>query len=272
MTPQTSPDSPPAPALQPPADPALQIVTLADERALTDAEILQRYPFPAGRPWLRMNFISSLDGAVTLAGRAGGLGDPADQRLLDLLRQEADAILVGAGTVRAEGYGGMRLGEDAVARRAALGLPTQPVFVLISRALDLDPASAVFADAPVRPVICTVQGAPQDRREALAEVAEVLITGEGDVDPLQVRSALAQRGLVHLHGEGGPAVLGTFLAAGAVDELCLTLSPMLVAGAAGRITRGGEEIAARMHLASMLRAGDELLLRYVRDSGPDTSS
>lgn len=234
----------------------------ADE--LSDEQLVAAYPFPSGEPWLRMNFISSLDGAATRDGRSGGLGDSADRRVFDLLRRPAHAVLVAAGTVRDEGYGAMRLDADAVAWRMAHGLAPQPVFVLASRRLDLDPASTVFTEAPVRPIVYTVADAPASRREALAAVADVVDAGEHEVDLAFLKTDLAARGHSHVHSEGGPSFFGSTLVSDVVDELCLTLSPTLEAGEARRISHAAEAAPTGMRLAAILRAGDELFLRYTR--------
>jgi len=229
---------------------------------LDDAALLALNAFPADRPWLRVNFISSIDGAATRNGLSGGLGDDADHRLFDLLRRPADVVLVGAGTLRDEGYGGLRVDEASVAWRTDAGMPPHPVLAMISRSLSLDPASPLFADAPVRPIVYTVASAPADRREALAVVAEVVTVGETDADLIRVREDLAARGLHRIHSEGGPHLFGELLAAGAVDALHLTLAPTVDSGDAGRIARG--PVAPRgARLASVLRSGDELLLHYL---------
>ena len=235
---------------------------------LRDEAVLTAYAPPASEPsWLRMNFVASLDGAATREGRSGGLGGDADRRVFELLRRWADAVLVGAGTVRAEGYGGMRVDEAAAAWRTAHGFAAQPVLALVSARLDLDPASAVFTVAPVRPVIYTVASADPARRDALAEVADVVVVGAAELDPVAVRADLAARGLRRIHAEGGPGVFGSFLAAGVVDELCLTLAPTLEAGSAERIARTEHAVPTGMRLAGILRsADDELLLRYRRVS------
>src|SRR5690606_8293646 len=142
---------------------------------LDDAALLDLTSFPADRTWLRMNFISSLDGAATRGGRSGELGDPADRRLFELLRRSADVVLLGAGTARIEGYGAMRLSDDAAAWRTDAGLAPQPTFALVSRSLALDPASPVFTDAPVRPIVYTVASASAERRAELSRVADVLV-------------------------------------------------------------------------------------------------
>ncbi|MDQ0613936.1 riboflavin biosynthesis pyrimidine reductase [Microbacterium sp. W4I4] len=231
---------------------------------LDDAALLKGIAFPAGRTWLRMNFVASLDGAATRAGRSGGLGDAADRRLFDLLRWEADVILLGAGTARIEGYGGMRLSDEAVAWRTDAGLVPQPAFALVSRSLDLDPGAPIFTDAPVRPIVYTVSSAPAHRRAELADVADVVDAGDEDADGMRIRQDLAGRGLYRIHSEGGPHLFGAMLAVGAVDALHLTLAPSLEVGSAGRIARGVEApVGAK--LASVLRAGDELLLHYRLD-------
>lgn len=237
----------------------------ASETALTDAQLLETYA-PPSTPWLRMNFVSSLDGAVTRDGLSGELGDEADHRVFDLLRRWADVVLLGAGTARAEGYGAMRLSVQDQRWRVEHGLTPQPVFALVSGRLDLDPTSALFTDAPVRPLVLTVASAPAERRAALSEVADLVDVGETVVEPAQVRDELVGRGLSRIHSEGGPTLMGSFVEAGAVDELCLTLAPSIEAGPAGRIAHAPLSHPTSMRLAAVLRAGDELLLRYVKSS------
>src|SRR5699024_4155563 len=222
---------------------------------------------PPTLPWLRMNFISSLDGAVTRDGLSGGLGDEADHRVFELLRRWADVVLLGAGTARDEGYGAMALPEESVRWRLAHGLAPQPVFALVSQRLALDPDAPLFADAPVRPLVFTVEDAPAGPRGALAEVADVVTVGAREVDPMRVREELRRRGLLRIHSEGGPALFGAFLAAGAVDELCLTLAPTLEAGPAQRLAPAMPAVPTALERAGGLRAGDELLLRYRRAEG-----
>ncbi len=231
---------------------------------LGDEELLAAYPFPHGRSWLRMNFVTSIDGAATRSGRSGGLGDDADRRVFDLLRRPAHAVLVAAGTVRIEGYEAMRLDDEAVAWRVERGLPPHPVFALVTRSLDLDPASPLFTDAPVRPIVYTVASAPGHRREALDPVADVVDVGDRQVDLARLRSDLAARGCSRIHSEGGPSLFGAFLEAKAVDELCLTVAPTLESGSARRIARAPDPAPTETTLASVLRAADELFLRYVR--------
>lgn len=233
------------------------------ETRVDDDNILDAYRFP-DQPWLRMNFVSSIDGAATRNGLSGSLGGDADRRIFDLLRRQGDVILIGAGTVRAEGYGAMRLQDDAVRWRLQRGKTQHPAFALVSGSLDLDPESAVFADAPSRPIVYTLSAASQTRREALAQVADVVDVGTDALDPMKVREDLAARGLLHIHAEGGPSLFGAFIAGGAVDEVCLTVAPALDAGDAGRISHSEHAVPTEMRLASLLEAEGELFLRYVR--------
>ncbi|MFB6610520.1 pyrimidine reductase family protein [Agromyces sp. NPDC056379] len=233
--------------------------------ALDRDALLAAYALPDREtPRIRMNFVMSLDGAVTLDGRSGGLGDEADRLAMGVLRTLADVVLVGAGTVRAEGYGGLRLRAENIAWRREHGLADSPRVAIVSSALDLDPADAVFAEAAGRPLVLTHEASDPDRRAALSAVADVVDCGAERVVAALVRDALAGRGLPQILCEGGPHLFGSLLDADLVDELCLSLSPLLVSGSAGRIAQGLTQHARRMRLVHALPAGDLLLLRYAR--------
>ncbi|GAA1785895.1 pyrimidine reductase family protein [Agromyces lapidis] len=234
-------------------------------RPVDRAGLLVAYALPDREaPRVRMNFVMSLDGAVALDGRSGGLGDDADRLAMGVLRTLADVVLVGAGTVRAEGYGGLRLREENAAWRREHGLADQPRLAVVSSALDLDPGHPFFADAVTRPIVVTHAASDPVRRAALAEVAEVLVCGGTAVDPIAMREALAAAGLPQILCEGGPHLFASLVEVDAVDELCLSLSPLLVSGDAGRIIAGGHEHARPMRLVHAIPAGDLLLLRYAR--------
>jgi riboflavin biosynthesis pyrimidine reductase len=218
-------------------------------------------------PRVRMNFVMSLDGAVTVGGRSAGLGDESDRRAMQVLRSLADVVLVGAGTVRVEGYGGVRVDEADAAWRRSIGLAPQPRIALVSSRLDISPEHPFFAHATERPIVVTHGGAHARRREALAEVADVLICGHDAVGLRAMLDALAGMGMPQVLCEGGPHLFGSLVEADLVDELCLSLSPLLVAGPAGRISRGAPEVERRMRLVHAIPAGDLLLLRYARSTG-----
>lgn len=232
---------------------------------LDDAQLDECYAVSeSSKQSLRVNFVSSIDGAATDHGRSGGLSNAADKRVFDLLRRQSDVILVGAGTVRVEGYGAMRLDPASVQWRRASGLPDQPVFAIVSGTLGLDPESAVFINAPVRPIVVTVGAAPRGKKEAFSRAADVLVCGEEALDVSVMLDAFAKRGLRHVLCEGGPTLFGTLLDADRVDELCITISPSIEGGDAHRIVAGTPEKARSMTLRHVLVSGDTLMLRYLR--------
>lgn len=232
---------------------------------LTRTEVLERYLVPdRSAAHLRLNFIASIDGAATREGVSGPLGNADDHLVFGVLRMLTDVIVVGAGTVRSEGYGGIRLPAEDVSWRVEHGLAPQPPIAVVSSGLDLDTEHALFTDAAVRPIVITHAAAPPEKRAALAAVADVLICGSDAVDPLVMRQALFERGLCQQLCEGGPALFGALIGADAVDELCLTISPVLDGGPAGRIASGPVATPRPMKLAHSLPAANFLFLRYLR--------
>ena len=213
---------------------------------------------------LRVNFVASVDGAVTHDGRSGGLSGEADKRHFELLRRVCHVVLVGAGTVRDEGYGPIRVSEESARWRLANGLNEHPVFAIVSGSLALDPESRIFTEAPVRPIVVTSTRASASLVAEFERVADVMVTGSSWVDIPGMVAALHARGLVQVLCEGGPTLFGSLLAADVVDELFLTVAPTLEVGDARRITL--EELAEPRHLAlaSVLASGSTLLLRYRR--------
>jgi riboflavin biosynthesis pyrimidine reductase len=225
--------------------------------------LVERYPRHPD-PALRANFVASIDGAVTLDGYSAGLSGPGDKLIFDTLRMLCDALVVAAGTVRTENYDALRL--DATRRdwRRAHGLPEFPLMVVVSGALDLNPHQEIFAHAPVRPLVVTREAAPAERRAGIARVAEVITVGDDTVDLAAAVTELHARGATQLLSEGGPHLLGALTAADLVDELCLTVSPLLAGAGAGRITAGPPGPPRAMSLRGILSAGDMLFLRYAR--------
>ncbi|MBG0560047.1 pyrimidine reductase family protein [Actinoplanes aureus] len=227
----------------------------------SDADGLARLYPRNPHPTLRVNFIASADGAVTVDGLSAGLQGPGDKEIFDLLRVSCDALIVAAGTVRAEKYDALR---PDPARRLANGLSEFPLMVIVSGSLDLDPEQLIFADAPIHPIVFTCRRAPAAAR--IAEVAEVIAVGEDRVDLAAAVRHLHERGATQLLCEGGPGLLGSMIAEDLVDELCLTVAPLLVGGAAGRIAQGTPAPPRRMSLRHALTRDDMLFLRYARAS------
>ncbi|MFC9424134.1 pyrimidine reductase family protein [Streptomyces sp. NPDC056987] len=220
-----------------------------------------------GRAWLRANMVSTLDGAAQHDGLSHALSSDADMRIFGVLRGLADAVVVGAETVRREGYRPARAREAFAARRAAAGQRPAPVIAVVTASLDLDLAAPLFTAPSVPTLVLTGAAAPPDRVRAAEKAgAVVVVAGDGaGVDPARAVRALAEHGLVRLLTEGGPRLLGQFVAADVLDELCLTLSPTLTAGGAQRIAGGpGVAVPERFALASLLEQDGFLFTRYRR--------
>ena len=247
----------------PGSPPPLELLHPRPVTALSREELADVYAWPRELT-VRFNFVSGLDGAATIRGRSGDLGSPADRCVFELLRRTADVILVGSGTVRTEGYAGPLLASEPAARSAEPGHPLHPAVAYLSRRLQLDPEAPAFRDAAVRPLVFTTAAADPRRRKALEPVADVVTAGGTDVDPRRVVRILSDAGHRRILCEGGPRVFGSFEAAEAVDELCLSLSPLLTAGSGPRLSAGAPETVSPMRLRSVIRAGDMLLLRYTR--------
>ena len=224
---------------------------------------MARYPRNPD-PTVRVNFVSSVDGASTVDGKSAGLGGPGDKQIFDVLRMVCDALVVAAGTVRAENYDALRLDAPRRAWRRDHGLAEFPLMVVVSRSLDLNLDQEVFSDAPIRPVVVTHARADAERRAAVAEVADVIAVGDGEVDLAAALRELRGRGASQVLCEGGPHLLGALLAADLVDEFCLTVSPLLAGGDAGRIAVGPPGPARAMSLRHVLTEDGALFLRYAR--------
>jgi len=241
---------------------------------LTDAELDAAYAWPgwpASQPWLRANMVSTADGAARgPEGLSGAISGDADKRVFGRLRGLADVVLVGAGTARAEGYRPAREKPSFADRRREAGQAPAQAIALVSRSLELDLSSELFATPGSRPIVVTAASSDADRRSAAAAHADVLIAGDDDVDLRAAVTALNERGLVRVHAEGGPTLLADLAAADLLDELCLTLSPVLAGGSYGdgpaipRILAGAPlpDAPRPLSLVHVLEDGGTLFLRY----------
>ncbi|WP_116214452.1 pyrimidine reductase family protein [Streptomyces olivoreticuli] len=240
-----------------------------EERTWDLDELADAYAYPetTGGAWLRANMVSSLDGAAHHEGRSQPLSSDADMRIFGTLRGLADAVVVGAETVRQEGYRPARAREAFAARRAALGQGPAPVIAIVSAGLDLDFSLPLFTRPLVPTLVLTGEDAPADRVAAARSAgAEVIVAGEGRrVDPARVPGVLAGRGLTRLLTEGGPVLLGQFASAGVLDEMCLSLAPLVASGTSPRIVNGPSmAVPERFVLASVLEEAGFLFTRYRR--------
>ncbi|WP_442792278.1 dihydrofolate reductase family protein [Amycolatopsis sp. NBC_01307] len=229
-----------------------------------DLEAIYAYPAALDRSWVQVNFVASADGAVEVDTTSAGLSHAADREVFLLGRDLCDVVLVGAGTARAEGYRGVRASAKRLERRRRLGLADVPPIAVVTRTADLDPHSPLFTDTIVAPIVVTTTGADT----AHLAGAEVLRAGDADVDLALALDLLAGRGLRRVDCEGGPRLFAGLIAADLVDQLCLTVAPLLVAGGAGRIAAGPALAAPRaLALASVLVEDGFTLLRYRRGGG-----
>ncbi|MCX5193714.1 pyrimidine reductase family protein [Streptomyces sp. NBC_00249] len=244
--------------------------TSAADREWSLDDLAEAYAYPAldpGAHWLRANMVSTLDGAAQHDGRSQPISGESDMRIFGTLRALADVVVVGAETVRQEGYRPARAREAFAARREAAGQGPAPAIAVITASMDLDFTLPLFTSPLVPTLVLTGAAAPADRvAAAAASGAEVVVAGEGSaVDPGRAVRELAARGLRRQLTEGGPRLLGQFVAADVLDELCLTISPTLTAGDAQRIA-GGPSVTVphRLVPACVLEEAGFLFTSYRR--------
>lgn len=210
---------------------------------LDDADLLQLYAYPLGltAPWFRANMVSSIDGSAAFKGGSKGLTSASDRRLFHLMRALADVILIGAGTARSEPY---RNHKRQV--------------VVITRSGDLP--THFFTGIP--PIVITTEAISESRRAALARKCEVIVFGRHEVDLVLMRELFIERGWLKVLCEGGPALLGSINTEAMVDELALTIAPLL-AGSGSSLLQESPEIKRNFDLLSLLEAEGNLFARYV---------
>jgi riboflavin biosynthesis pyrimidine reductase len=226
-------------------------------------EVYADMPVNARRPAVRLNMIVSVDGGTSWGGVSGALGGPADKALFSVMRSLTDVVLVAAGTMRAEHYGPAILPTTTQDERTRRGQTAVPAIAVVSRTCRLDWSTPFFTAAAVRPLVITVSNAAPDDRAQAAEHADVVVAGEHDVDFVRALDELGARGAHTVLAEGGPTLNGQLARAGVLDEMCLTLAPLLASGDAKRILAGStlDELGA-LHLRSICADGDYLFLRY----------
>jgi riboflavin biosynthesis pyrimidine reductase len=217
---------------------------------------------PPDRPRVLLNMVSTVDGRAAIEGRSGPIGGPADTRMFAELRTLPDAILIGSGTLRAERYGRLVKAPERRERRAAAGLAPDPVALLLSRRLDLPWDAPLFAEPAQRVLVGCAHDADEPPAGLAADV-ELLRLDDPAPGPL-LRALRADHDIRSVLCEGGPTLNASLLRDGLLDELFLTLGPLL-SGDPGAISiLGGPALPrpARLELRWVLRAGDEVFLRY----------
>ncbi len=245
---------------------------LAPGPAVDDSALEDLYAYPAGltRPFVQVNFVASADGAATVAGRSHGLSSPADKKVFALGRDLADVVLVGAGTALAEGYHGVKRTELRTSRRERLGLSEVPPIAVVTGRGSVPPHSPLVTDTVVPLIVLTSEAAPVAWRTAVADAgAAVVVAGDDRVVPERALAALAERGLLRVCCEGGPMLFADLIAADLVDQLCLTVAPLLAGAGAARVAEGMPATApTALSLESVLSDEGFLMLRYRRAAPP----
>lgn len=231
-----------------PTDPATE---LADYRPFEK-------PHP-DRPWVAVNMVTTLDGRAAINGRSKELGNQTDTDLLLGLRSRFDGVMIGAGTMRAERYGRIISDPQVRARRERIGLPHDPLAVIISGTFDLPFDAPLFTDGGGRILIFT--NSRERRPETATSLRTVSVQDEIELGPV-LEYLRHERGIRALLCEGGPHTFGQLMAAGLVDELFLTVTPTVTGGEAPRILEGSLAGPRELELISLAESGGELFARY----------
>ena len=219
------------------------------------------------RPHVSVNMAMSLDGKITTYRREEiSLGTKHDRRLMDELRADADAVIVGSGTVKHDGFPILIRHADIEEQRVSRGRPPHPVNVTMSRSLDLPANRPFFQHPDTDKVVFTTKAAPPSRVKRFSRLAEVVVLPRRTLSPRYVLENLRQRGFKRVLLEGGGEVHFAFAQAGVIDEVYITLTPRFIGGATAPTLLDGKGFLAADHLKLRLlstkRVGDELFLKY----------
>jgi 2,5-diamino-6-(ribosylamino)-4(3H)-pyrimidinone 5'-phosphate reductase len=221
------------------------------------------------RPRVYANMAMTADGKITSAAREyPRLTTGFDRKTMDRLRAEADAVIIGAGTLRADDPPLHVRHPEMREYRRTLGKPDHLLNVVVTASADLDPTSGFFSSGPAAGrIVATVDEIPTDREERLAAVAEVWTCGSGQVDLARLLQRLKERGVESALLEGGGELNWGFVRDDLLDELYVTIAPVLLGGREAPTLLEGEGLRMddqrRLRLADVLREGDEIYCRYV---------
>jgi riboflavin-specific deaminase-like protein len=236
---------------------------LPDEAATTVAEQLDGLDLnqlaKADRPYLVLNFAATLDGRAAIEGRSGPIGSPADTEMLQRLRTRVDAVMIGAGTMRAERYGRMVSDPEFRAYRERAGLAHDPLGVLVSNRLDLPWDAKLFTDGGGQVVIFT---ASEEEPPETATPVTVVRHSEGVELDRALEWLLKERDIRSVLCEGGPTLHGRLREGGLADELFLTIAPKIAGGEGPRVLEGALPDVDQVELAWLLESESELFARY----------
>ncbi len=219
---------------------------------------------------LALGMISSIDGAIALGPSSGGLGGPADREALPAIRDAADVVMVGATTLRTEGYRTIGGSAERRARRERKNLAPRARLAVVTATGDLPPDHPLLGDRDHRAIVVTLAAAHERVRQGLDRhgylgTVDVVLAGDTHLEATLLRRGLRELGAPRILCEGGPTLAGVLAEQDAIDEVFLTLAPLLVGGAGGRMLSGAGEHLRMLRLVSSRAVGDELLLHYERD-------
>lgn len=249
-----------------PLDPVVLAEALAEEG--------ERLPgWDGDRVHVFTNMVTTLDGAATLAGRSGTIGGAGDRALFRAIRAQADVVLVGAETVRTEGYRSAVPAPPVQDWRRSRGLDAVPTVAVVTAAGHLEGVPMFEAPDPAAPrpiVFCGSEA--RLRPPGLAEVADVVRSDQARVHPQEVLDELARRGLRRVLAEGGPALLAQLHDCDLLDEWFVTIGPLVTGGTAPRLTRGAVERPRELELVHTWVHDGVLFLRHRRPRQPMSSA
>jgi riboflavin-specific deaminase-like protein len=229
--------------------------TVADQLAELD---LQDLAHP-DRPYLILNFATTLDGRAAISGKSGAIGSDIDTETLQRLRTRVDAVMIGAGTMRAERYGRIVSEPDFRAYRERTGLTHDPLGVIVSNRLELPWDAGLFTDGGGQVVIFTASD--QEPPETATPVT-VVRHPEGVELDLALELLLNEHGIKSVLCEGGPTLHGRLREGGLADELFLTIAPKIAGGEGPRVLEGALADIDQVELAWLLESDSELFTRY----------
>jgi riboflavin-specific deaminase-like protein len=236
---------------------------LPDEAETTVAEQLAELDLKElahpDRPYLVLNFATTLDGRAAISGRSGAIGSDTDTEMLQRLRTRVDAVMIGAGTMRAERYGRMVSDPDFRAYRERTGLAHDPLGVIVSNRLELPWDAGLFTDGDSEVVVFT---ASEEEPPETATPVTVVRHPEGVELEMALEWLLAEREIKSILCEGGPTLHGRLREGGLADELFLTIAPKIAGGEGPRILEGALPDIDQVELAWLLESKGELFARY----------
>jgi riboflavin-specific deaminase-like protein len=236
---------------------------LPDEAETTVAEQLAKLDFKelahADRPYLILNFATTIDGRAAISGKSGPIGSRTDTEMLQRLRTRVDAVMIGAGTMRAERYGRIVSDPQLRAYRERTGLAHDPLAVIVSNRLELPWDAGLFTDGGGRVVIFT---ASEQEPPETATPVRVIRHPDGVELDRALEWLLKKRGICSVLCEGGPTLHGRLREGGLADELFLTIAPKIAGGEGPRILEGALADVDNVELAWLLDSGSELFARY----------